>query len=119
VVLKDGCVVKAGKAPSLRQADEDLGLDVESSINSTEADVLSLPVAVEAALAHGEAPLDQDAIDALDPKRQQGDWSVYSYYFNAAGRFEVILFLALMVLWTVCESFSGVLLVCLEFGSGR
>jgi len=118
-VLKDGCVVKAGKAPSLRQADEDLGLDVESSINSTEADVLSLPVAVKAAPAHGEAPLDQDAIDALDPKRQQGDWSVYSYYFNAAGRFEVILFLALMVLWTVCESFSGVFSRLLGIGSGR
>lgn len=90
VELKDGCVVQAVKVPSVKQAD-----------------VSSSPAAVDIVPAHSNAPLGPDAIDALDPKRQQGDWSVYGYYFNAAGRFEVILFLALMVLWTACESFSG------------
>jgi ATP-binding cassette, subfamily C (CFTR/MRP), member 1 len=117
IVLENGQVVKTGKAPSLGKVGEDLVLVSSSSADpsrSTQTDAAGdtrgSDTAVQAPTTNqldAYSPLDQDALDAIDPKRQQGDWSVYSYYFRAAGRYEVALFLVFMIAWTVCEQFSG------------
>ncbi|KAH6648221.1 putative multidrug resistance-associated protein [Truncatella angustata] len=111
VVLENGSVVKAGKAQAPEQAvKEDLAISNMDSTNesaqSNESGSLRGSGSTQAAQA--DSPLGQDAADMTDLKRRQGDWSVYSYYFKAAGKYELAFFLAFMSLWTVCEQFSAV-----------
>ncbi|KAK6075818.1 ABC transporter [Seiridium cupressi] len=110
VVLENGSVVKVGKSQALKQAaEEDLAIsNVDSTDESAQGDESgSLRGSKSTQAAQADSSLDQDAADVTDLKRQQGDWSVYSYYFKAAGKYELATFLAFMSLWTVCEQFSG------------
>lgn len=100
----------AGKAQALKQAaEEDFAISNMNSANeSTQGDESgSLHGSGQTQAAQADSLLDQDAADVVDLKRRQGDWSVYSYYFKAAGKYELASFLAFMSLWTVCEQFSG------------
>ncbi|KAK9779085.1 putative Multidrug resistance-associated protein [Seiridium cardinale] len=111
VVLENGSVVKAGKSQTLKQAaEEDFAIsNMDSTDESAQGDESgSLRGSASTQAAQADSSLDQDAADVTDLKRQQGDWSVYSYYFKAAGKYELASFLAFMSLWTVCEQFSAV-----------
>ncbi len=84
-MLDNGQVVKSGKARSLEPAGE--GLVVSSAVpsdGSTQPGAAGSAAVPADQVAAYPAP-DQDALDAIDPKRQQGDWSVYSYYFKEQG----------------------------------
>ena len=107
IVLENGQVVKAGKAQSLVPDGKSLGVSSAAFMDDGAAKTDAAgSAAVQDSQVAAYAPPNQDALDAIDPKRQQGDWSVYSYYFKAAGRVEAALFLGLMMSWTVCEQFS-------------
>lgn len=109
-MLENGSVVKAGKAQAMKQAagEEFAIYSMDSANDSAQgAEPGSLHDSGPIQAAHADSLRDQDAADVIDLKRRQGDWSVYSYYFKAAGKYELASFLAFMSLWTVCEQFSG------------
>ncbi|KAI1080070.1 ABC transporter [Whalleya microplaca] len=49
-----------------------------------------------------------EAMNVLDARRKNGDWSVYSYYFASSGYKIIFMFLISMAVWVFCTEFATV-----------
>lgn len=111
VVIEDGRVVETGSPQTLLSSDgyvaklglslrDEEALGVDDDIARTES--AALEKAVSTVMA---SDVDKDS---EDPRRKNGDWSVYSYYFSSSGWITVASFLIGMAIWIFCEEFPTV-----------
>jgi ATP-binding cassette subfamily C (CFTR/MRP) protein 1 len=115
IALEDGRIIETGAPhsylarrgsvakPGLNSQEEDFDLEDAHSDDTTiprgaNLVVESLPSTPQNEDGHSQA---------LDAKRKQGDWSVYSYYLSSSGYAIVILFLASMAIWVFCTEFAS------------
>ncbi|KAK6338386.1 hypothetical protein TWF730_002449 [Orbilia blumenaviensis] len=59
----------------------------------------------EPILAQQSPPLEKQRDTPSDPKRQSGDWSLYTYFFSRVGTRVTIAFVVLETLWAFFSSF--------------
>jgi ABC-type multidrug transport system ATPase subunit len=58
----------------------------------------------------------EEATGALDLRRKNGDWSVYSYYFSTSGYKIIMLFLFSMASWVFTTEFASRCAKSAQFG---
>ncbi|KGO72305.1 ABC transporter, integral membrane type 1 [Penicillium expansum] len=115
IVLEDGRVLETGSLDSLKTPNsytQDLkSASVTSSVNSS--GISSNDEAISSSISHMKnedlAEDDVDNPDSYDDlNRQEGDFSVYSYYASASGRLTFISCLIVALLWAFCREFTTV-----------
>lgn len=114
VVLEGGCIVETGSLDSLKTPNSYIQeLKAASATNAVTDSGSSSDVIVEAPLhpdkndealaeeeLHGE-----DSYDGLN--RQEGDFSIYSYYASASGRVTCLSCVIVALLWAFCREFTS------------
>lgn len=114
IVLEDGRVLETGSLDSLKTPNsytQDLkSASVTSSVNSS--GISSNDEAISSSISHMKnedlAEDDVDNPDSYDDlNRQEGDFSVYSYYASASGRLTFISCLIVALLWAFCREFTS------------
>ncbi|KAK7753241.1 hypothetical protein SLS62_004760 [Diatrype stigma] len=83
------------EGPSREHAEETEICRVESTVAES---IVSVPHTIDDAT--------NGANDALDTRRKNGDWSVYSYYFSSSGYMMLFMFLVSMTVWVFCTEFA-------------
>ncbi|KAJ5492161.1 ABC transporter integral membrane type 1 [Penicillium expansum] len=115
IVLEDGRVLETGSLDSLKTPNsyiQDLkSASVTSSVNSS--CISPNEEAISSSISHMKnedlAEDDVDNPDSYDDlNRQEGDFSVYSYYASASGRLTFISCLIVALLWAFCREFTTV-----------
>ncbi|KAH7359713.1 multidrug resistance-associated protein [Pyrenochaeta sp. MPI-SDFR-AT-0127] len=94
----EGCISKPGL--DLRHQDA-ANKNVEDTEISREESTVAEPVAL------AQHPIDE-TISAPDTSRQNGDWSIYNYYFSSSGYTIFIIFLVSMAAWIFCTEFPTI-----------
>jgi ATP-binding cassette, subfamily C (CFTR/MRP), member 1 len=102
LILGEGQLVPAG---SVNRVLGPLPLD-QHELQKTETESRSHQ---HAAAVRPDAARSRDifAEQSIDLRRQQGDWSVYSYYVRAAGWYHTLFFLIGMTLGMACVNYSS------------
>ncbi|KAJ5705884.1 hypothetical protein N7536_001573 [Penicillium majusculum] len=115
IVLEDGHILETGSLDSLKTPNSYIQeLKTASATSSVNSSGISPSDKVEPSLLpdkkdedFAEDELDnQDSYDDLN--RQEGDFSVYSYYASASGRLTFISCLIFALFWAFCREFTTV-----------
>ncbi|KAI0126998.1 ABC transporter [Xylariales sp. AK1849] len=114
VALEDGRITEVGSPQALLSHEgyvAKLGLVLrdEEPIREHAEDTEISPIERTVTESSISVPLTTDqAVNALDARRKNGDWSVYSYYLASSGYKIIIMFFISMGVWIFCTEFATV-----------
>jgi hypothetical protein len=113
IALEDGRIAQVGSPQALLSHEgyvAKLGLTLRNEESNREHAEDTEISQMESTVAESfiSAPRTTDvAGDALDSRRKNGDWSVYSYYFASSGYKILITFLFSMAVWIFFTEFAS------------
>ncbi|OQE44692.1 hypothetical protein PENCOP_c002G03156 [Penicillium coprophilum] len=115
IVLEDGRVLETGKLGTLKTSNSYIQ---ELKVASATPAVISSDIGSDDELIAAEllGRKDEDRVEAEldnrdsydDLNRQEGDFSIYSYYASASGRLTFVSCLIVALLWAFCREFTTV-----------
>ncbi|KAI1310106.1 ABC transporter [Xylaria venustula] len=113
VILEAGQVMETGSPSALLQSNGYLSRLGMNAPFQGEIEVEKVPQALESSPVSNSETKDTTAkgnTTPSDPRRKNGDISVYSYYISSAGYVSVALYTFFIILWTFSTDFSTVIL---------
>ncbi|KAK6510125.1 hypothetical protein TWF481_004839 [Arthrobotrys musiformis] len=103
IVLSDGAIIEQGP---FRELVEKEGGYVREASKSLDEISTKLPIEHQDAEYTPQLPQPENkATEPVDPKRQSGDWSLYTYLFSRVGTKLTVAFVVLEMLWAFFSAF--------------
>ncbi|KAK6517411.1 hypothetical protein TWF281_004068 [Arthrobotrys megalospora] len=105
VLGNDGIIVEQGRFSELIETEGGYVREATREFNETSMKISAKDQDTRPSEGSSLRPEKKSGEAEVDPKRQTGDWSLYTYFFSRVGKKVTIAFIVLEILWAFFSAF--------------